>query len=89
MIILLQFLYLHDFVFSWDLLSVVILAVLASLIDLRAWQVRKKSAQEMVAFQQRWTQAVREDPTWVDPYKEYAAAEMAHTTYRAKSGVKP
>lgn len=52
-------------------------------------EVRKKSAQEMVAFQQRWTQAVREDPTWVDPYKEYAAAEMAHTTYRAKSGVKP
>lgn len=49
-------------------------------------EVRKRSSQEMLAFQRRWTQAAHDDPTWVDPYKEYAKAEMDHSNSRA-SGV--
>ncbi|KAG0554048.1 hypothetical protein KC19_12G059100 [Ceratodon purpureus] len=46
-------------------------------------EVRKKSSQEMLAFQNRWEQAVRDDPTWMDPYAKYAKDEMDHINNRA------
>ncbi|XP_024381457.1 uncharacterized protein [Physcomitrium patens] len=50
-------------------------------------EVRRKSSQEMLEFQKRWTEAARDDPTWKDPYEEYAAAEMRYANARASLGL--
>jgi hypothetical protein len=48
-------------------------------------EVRARSGKEMLEFQARWAQAVQDDPTWKDPYEEYAKQEMWQARKRAPS----